>query len=183
MISPGFHAYVNTPWRMDPLVAGGCLALLVRTRWFVPWLETRRKTFLAATGLLVAVIPLMMILPGILGVLDLLWLACIYTAATAIAVTGVFPALQVPLRGKTLIWLGRHSYGIYMFHQGMAGIIHGLLREQAPQIRDTTDLMLTLLALAATLALAWISMRFMEGPILRAGQRVLYQPAAGRGHG
>ncbi|MEY5012585.1 MAG: hypothetical protein RLY69_300, partial [Verrucomicrobiota bacterium] len=31
MISPGFHAYVNLPWRADPLLAGACAAFIVRS--------------------------------------------------------------------------------------------------------------------------------------------------------
>src|SRR5207244_8881374 len=30
-LSPGFHAYVNAPWRADALLSGVCLAALVRS--------------------------------------------------------------------------------------------------------------------------------------------------------
>jgi peptidoglycan/LPS O-acetylase OafA/YrhL len=174
-LSPDFHAYVNTPWRMDPLVAGGCLALLVRNGGFAIWLETMRKPFLAGFSALLAVVPLMVLFPGVIGVFDITWLALLYTAATAIAVTSVCPILKFPLRLDALTWLGRHSYAIYMFHQGVAGLLHGLLRGQAPQIRGGLDALVTLLALGVTLTLAWLSMRFYEEPILRLGRRPSFQ--------
>lgn len=176
---PGFFAYVNTPWRADPLLAGGCVALLVRSERFAA-LVRRHPGYLAVVGgVLLAVVPLMILRPGCLGVWDLSWLALSYALLVLAAALGMYPPVGAVLRNPALMGLGKLSYGIYMFHQAASGLLHGWLGKQAPQIANGRDMAITFLALLATLAAAWTSYRFFESPILRFGHRFRYHPAPG----
>ena len=38
-VSPGFHMWVCTPWRLDSFLAGSSLAVLVRRESFVPFVR------------------------------------------------------------------------------------------------------------------------------------------------
>ena len=53
-VSPGFHAFVNTPWRADSLLSGACLALLVRRPGFVAWVRRNRGWMHAALAVFLA---------------------------------------------------------------------------------------------------------------------------------
>lgn len=175
MASPGFYAYVNTPWRADPLIAGGCVALLIRSE---RWVQTIRanSAWLRVLGLIMLVIvPFMIMWPGCLGVFDKTWLAISYSLLVAAAVMGTHPRVARLLRNKTLVWLGTYSYGIYMLHQLASGLLHGVIKKQAPIIAGVDDAGITLLALLVTLMAAWISFKFFESPATRYGHRFRFQ--------
>jgi peptidoglycan/LPS O-acetylase OafA/YrhL len=174
IVSPGFHAYINTPWRADSLLAGGCLALLVRSPKWMPLVRTNPKRVTLAGILLLGVTPVVIVFPGCLGVLTQSWLAATYALLTLVAVAGSHPQLAKWLRTPLLLVLGRLSYGIYMFHQLASGALHGMFRQQAPRISDPIDACITLLALLVTLVMAWTSFRFFESPFLRLGHRFKY---------
>jgi peptidoglycan/LPS O-acetylase OafA/YrhL len=101
-------------------------------------------------------------------------LACIYTLLTLIAVTEERGPLTRLLRLTALQGLGKIAYGIYMFHQGVLGLAHGLFLNQPPQLRTLTDLAVTTLALLGTLALAGLSWSYLERPVLALGRSVKY---------
>ena len=80
-------------------------------------------------------------------------------------------------RAKTLGFLGTVSYGLYLIHQPVAGLLHGLLLGGRPDIGTGAELAVTMLAFAASIALAWMSWRLLEAPLIRIGRRWAYAPA------
>jgi len=173
-VSPGFHAYINTPWRADSLLAGGCLALLVRSPKWMTLVRANPERVTLAGILLLAVTPVVIVFPGCLGGLTQSWLAATYALLILVAVSRTHPQLAKWLRTPLLLVFGRLSYGIYMFHQLASGALHGMFRQQAPRISDPIDACITLLALLVTLVMAWTSFRFFETPFLRLGHRFKY---------
>ena len=178
--SPGFHAFVNTPWRSDSLLSGALLAVLVRWHPFVSAVRQHRSMLLALFILLLAGAAIMTLRPVHFGAFNHLWLAALYSTFILIAFIGSEPFLGRMLGSRALVWFGQLSYGIYMFHQGVSGLLHGLLRHSAPEIRTLSDAGITLLSLCITLALAMVSYRFFESPLTRFGHRFQYLPRPNR---
>jgi len=100
------------------------------------------------------------------------WLALGYTLIV-LAAAGQAPGLKV-LRGGPLPALGRVSYTTYLLHLPLLRIVHFSLRGDFPSVTGGTAQAVTVLALALTLALAALSWRFFEGPIVRWGHRSPY---------
>lgn len=78
-------------------------------------------------------------------------------------------------RSATLRQCGALSYGLYLIHQPVAGILHGVILGGRPDIETLPQLLVTLLALASSLALAWLSWTYFERPLLHIGHRWTFE--------
>jgi peptidoglycan/LPS O-acetylase OafA/YrhL len=66
-----------------------------------------------------------------------------------------------------LRWMGRISYGAYVFHD----ILRNLWQRLLDRPQDTPQASVVMLGLASTLPLAWLSFRFFESPFIRLKER------------
>jgi peptidoglycan/LPS O-acetylase OafA/YrhL len=74
-------------------------------------------------------------------------------------------------------WLGRVgaiSYGLYLIHQPISGLIHGFLLDARPDIGSLPSLLVTILAILASVGVAWLSWVWIETPLIRFGRRWSY---------
>jgi len=136
-IHPG--VWCNTLARLDP-IAGGALLSLWNTK-------PRPRMWLAGIGL-----------SGLLligGFTDHAgWITVVsYPLAAAFAVTILYGTLGYACRSKTLVYLGKISFGLYVFHVAAIEVVGPLA------------------GLPLTIALGALSYRFLEAPFLRLKQR------------
>jgi peptidoglycan/LPS O-acetylase OafA/YrhL len=75
-------------------------------------------------------------------------------------------------RNSILAKIGLISYGLYMFHQSINGLVHGLLFNQEPTIRTPEHLLAAIAVIALATGLATISYIYFESPIRRFGRTV-----------
>ncbi|HVE81465.1 MAG TPA: acyltransferase [Myxococcales bacterium] len=189
--------YMHTGCRLDGLAAGGLLALalaqpgpgpgrfLSRARWgalLVPaacalvWSPLmggdaliQRPEAVAGAELLAA---------G--GVYTLLSLGFGGVVAMVVGGGGV-PAARALFSGRALRWLGTRSYGLYLYHGITIHLDQALLR---PWLRDhlggrmAANAAGLALAVGGLLALAELSFRFFEQPLLSLKSRFQPGPAA-----
>jgi peptidoglycan/LPS O-acetylase OafA/YrhL len=167
--------YRWTPFRIDALLLGGFVALALRGHSPQRLLLAARIGFAALiAALLLWLTPLL--IPGHsragyalpawsftagLTLIDL-FAACILVMAL-VSGSLAFRALSLrPLR-----WLGRISYGAYVFHD----IPHSMLRQLAAHFTRHVGSAAAILALPLTLLLAWASFRWFESPFIRLKDR------------
>ena len=173
-VSGGFHAFVNTPWRSDSLLAGGALAILIRWDVFSTVVSRYRQSLLPLLSVLLVGIGAMSFWPKHFGVINHLWLASFYSLLILFALFHSEHFTVKWLQFPVLIYLGRLSYGIYIFHQIVNGLLHGFISGGAPKIVTATDGMVTLLAVVTTVIAADISYRFIEKPMIAIGHTKRY---------
>jgi len=78
-----------------------------------------------------------------------------------------------PLLSSTILrWIGRRSYGLYLYHWPIFLALGILIREHSP----VNYLLVTALRFALTIFMAAVSYRFIERPVLRYKKR--YQVAS-----
>lgn len=71
------------------------------------------------------------------------------------------PALQ---------YFGAISYALYLVHQPVSGLLHGLILDARPDIATPEQIGVSLLAVACSIGLATASWRWLEGPCLAWGR-------------
>ena len=153
----------NTLARLDPIACGMILAVVVKRREIVPPLWLRGLLTLFA----IAVLLLIGRFGGFTGVQSLVSLP----AATVACIALIVAALGLPMPRanpvlRALIYLGRISYGLYVFHQLFVYLL------QVPQTLEPGErLARAVLALAGTILAAALSYHALERPFLRLKDR------------
>jgi peptidoglycan/LPS O-acetylase OafA/YrhL len=171
--------YTLTPARMDDLVLGALLALAIAAP--PAWLE---RLAWPAAGLLTTLLATVFVAHRGLR-LDDPWFQTIgYTVLSATAAACIFLALRsradAPgrriLESRFLTACGRWSYGIYVWH---GALFYAVSQEPwfvhaAPLAgsRLLGSLVMTLVLLAAGIALGALSWRLYEAPFVRWGRRI-----------
>lgn len=69
-------------------------------------------------------------------------------------------------RSPVLRYFGRISYGLYLVHQPISGLLHGLLLNDAPDVGTLPQIGVSLSAFAISVGVAALSWKFLEQPIL-----------------
>jgi peptidoglycan/LPS O-acetylase OafA/YrhL len=170
-----------TPFRLDGLAMGVLLAFLSRNpkSWNILARHPR-----AVRGVLFALFIVFCVLT-ITGMEDLG--ACFGLTA----ITGLYGALLAALllqpgslvggifRWSSLRYLGKTSYCLYIFHQGIHGVLWPLLWAHIRLPHAMRGLLITAIVFVLCLLVAELSWRIIESPLIRrARERFLYATEA-----
>jgi peptidoglycan/LPS O-acetylase OafA/YrhL len=175
---PGHRAYLLTPWRADSLLSGASVALLIRSAEVRSWLSAHRRLLLCGFSVLLAGAAAMIAKPWSPWARCHIWLALLFAALLLVTLTNSIPLLNRVLSAAGLRWLGLISYGVYLLHGPVSGLLHWYIAGTGMEFRTPTDIAVTALSVVVTLALASLSFRYFETPFLRLGQKCKYAPAA-----
>lgn len=176
-------AFVLMPTRMDSLLGGVLLACLLGEPSTRAWFEARTRFLKWLLAIFVVGFGILTLERRSLGVLDHSWLAGLYTVLIAIVVVEPSGTISRSLRARWLVGLGVVSYGVYLFHQAVSGLLHSAVFQRPPSIDSIASAMLTLLALAVTVAVAVATRYAIEAPIIALGRRVAFREATNLSRG
>jgi peptidoglycan/LPS O-acetylase OafA/YrhL len=164
--------YVLLPARWDALFIGILGAYAVSRADVRGWLEANPRAIMLAFGVLGAVIAGMQAL-GYLAYDQLAYAIFGYTLIAVFALSFISVVLFVDNRftralsqTRWLVQLGIISYGVYLIHQPMQGLVRLAYDQRDPRILDLADAGVTLTAAALTIIAAALSWRYLEQPIL-----------------
>jgi peptidoglycan/LPS O-acetylase OafA/YrhL len=106
-----------------------------------------------------------------------------YLAVTSLVAIGVALFVKTPwtaviFRNRFLAYLGTISYGIYLLHQAVIGLLCHIIHGYEPGVTNAASAGVAVLAVFVTIGLADLSWRYLEKPILNLGHRWGYQATA-----
>ncbi len=170
----GNWVYFPTPCRMDALMFGVLATCAIRDEATLAFFKRWRIVFDVAVAILFVMaldIPghrfvdprLHYSLRGIIGA---------YCILRIFLVDGGW--FRAALRWPLLVNLGLISYSLYMYHQAINGLVHGLLFGTAPTMSGFPQLLAGIFVIAVAATLATLSTRYFELPFRRRGRAFKY---------
>jgi len=172
--------YFATPCRMDALMFGVAVTCVIRDE---PILNFFRKWRFAFDGLILALVALSLDTPwlrmdsrirySVLAAIFAYWILRIFLVEAG--------WLRALLRSRLLVQIGLISYPLYMYHQAINGLVHGLLFGEPPNTFDFAHLAAAVLVIGISVTLAALSTRYFERPFRQKGRTMKYsfEPARG----
>jgi peptidoglycan/LPS O-acetylase OafA/YrhL len=179
MVNPGIASYVLMPTRADALCLGVLAALLVRNLAFWTWLQLNGRVLWSATALFSLGVIYMtwqgydaLSLP--MTTWGFSWLAAFYTCILLIAISATGGVVPRILQNKSLMRLGTLAYCSYLIHVAIMNALRHPLKTHFPQFPVAAWLVGGILGIVLTLAVAALSYRYFEKPLLRRGHQYPY---------
>jgi peptidoglycan/LPS O-acetylase OafA/YrhL len=168
--------YVSTLGRLGVLAAGGWLAII----WREPGAWPKIKHLLMPCAIVFGVVLLLerTFFPG-LAFMEPSLALLLGAAMVGLAAGGKNGPLRSDIFATPVLrWLGKYSYGIYVYHHALKPVwTHFLWDGWITRFVGTgwlATLCYTASATAASLILAWLSWTFFEGPILSLKSKFSY---------
>jgi peptidoglycan/LPS O-acetylase OafA/YrhL len=172
-----FATIVLTPCRADSLLLGVLCAWALRQE---RWRQAIQGSRPALYGILAVFLPVLAGLclfrhygfegsPVLFSIL-----AVLYGAALLLAVTEGHGPVTWLCRRRWLRALGGRAYCVYLIHQTINGLAHALMLGRPPGFSTPAEIATTVTAGAVTLALAEVSWRLFEKPLIAWGHAVSY---------
>jgi peptidoglycan/LPS O-acetylase OafA/YrhL len=161
----------STPFRMDTLMMGALIALLYRGAGRDALFRFIRWSFWPAAGVAIAIVGGYKLHPALLphGLSPLIvtvgFTGVAYFSAALILSSLVKDGWGYRVFSNPVLrWLGRITYGAYVFHD----IIFKAYYSLAPRLHVPV----WVLGLTATILISWLSFRFFESPLLDLKDRL-----------
>lgn len=158
----------------DTLLLGVLAAVAVRNEKANGWIKKHRR-------LLYGFLSILLVGMGVLSFkwypgepLGYTWVGLFYVCLLLIGVSEESGVVKKLLNLKPLIELGVVAYGLYLFHQLVNGLAHGLILGSNYALSGWRDAVVTLFSFLLVFTLAHISWRWFEKPLVTVGHRYRY---------
>ena len=181
MCHPTVFVYTVLPCRVDTFVLGIFCAWLIRNAKFRQRLVAKQTDLQWLLLLLIFGLALLSTKPfGSRTSFEMVLfgytlLPMFYGCLLLIVLTADNGLIVGVVRNSLLQKLGVIAYGVFLMHLGIAGVAHAGLLYGNGIMHSPGDAWVTLLALAVTLALASLSWRYFEKPIMNWSHRFIPQ--------
>ena len=182
MLGPDSHmqVYLMTHTRLDGLCMGFLLAWALRQPGVWGRLRQMRLPLYGFTAVMIGLVVWIGIEdPGqatdLMPQYGYLILAVFYATLVLVGVTFTDSIFAKVLRWRPLRFIGKISYSLYLTHQSINFMVSAYLCNRKPGLYQGSDLVFPLLALAISIAVAYLTLKTIESPMIRFGHGFKYE--------
>jgi peptidoglycan/LPS O-acetylase OafA/YrhL len=177
-------AYRLMPCRADSLAIGMLMAMLWRAPRMRAWLTENSILLYGLFFVLLAGVAFLWRwysdpLVALTQTIGYTWIAVFFAVVVLLALTQPAHPIALVARLGGFRELGRVSYCIYIVHEAVFLFCHQIVFHALPVKTNEKVATVTMLAAAMTYAIAKLSWRFFEEPLLRRGHSYKYEPPCG----
>lgn len=167
----GWMPWTLLPCRMDALAAGILVACAMRSPRISGWITANKMVPFA--GMFVGAVMIYLMLYQIPQIQCQCYFfnAIVYGCLLMMVLCTRNGIAAKICRMRWLMFAGTISYGVYMYHQAVQGLLHGWLRNQVPTVQNLQDAGVVVLSVAITFGVAALSYYGMESHLLKIGRR------------
>jgi len=172
-------AYRLMPCRADSLAVGVLAALLWTSPRSRSWLQAHSMVLFGAVAILFAGVAYLWRsnsdpLQPLTQIAGYSWLALFYAAILLLVLSRRDSVVAAVMRLGFLRELGSVSYCIYLVHESVFLFCNQMILHTHPLVTDAKAAGVTLIAALVTYAIAKVSWKFLEQPLLRRGHQFRY---------
>ncbi len=160
--------------RMDALFVGVLLAYFVTEKDLINKVQGKSKLVFGSMIVLLASILILTHFQWI-GAINHSLFNLVFALAVLAAVSYKKGWYSAILSSKALQFFGFISYGTYLFHQFISGILHALILNQKPRLNNWEDLAVTALTLALSVLVGYLLHVLVERPLINFAHRFKYR--------
>lgn len=175
---PAHLAHLNLPTHADGLVVGALIALAVRHKHVYLWLSNHRGYCSAALGLAILGIFALIRRDEIMGAFQLAWIAWFYGMVTLWLLLHPETAFAGLMRNGVLVFFGKISYCLYLFHGAIQTLVYGRLTGGFAEVNTPRGRWCALLALGLSILVSAVSYHTFERFFMSLGSRYRYRFAS-----
>ncbi len=170
-----FYDFVLMPWRMDALFFGALLAIVEAAPGGLALAQRYGGVLKAVLGVLVAFFVYTSFAEPLGTLKHFFLLGLMYALLILLLISDDSAWLAHLFKAPFLRFLGGISYGIYLFHQMVNGILHALVLHRSPRLVDAHSAAVTVLAGLVTCLLALATYHGFEKRLIAWGHRFRYR--------
>jgi peptidoglycan/LPS O-acetylase OafA/YrhL len=169
----GLPNYILTPCRWDSLFIGVMGAWLMRQPWLASAVQDREK-WIWPVALIAPLLTIVVLYPGITSIEESI--RVFLYPALAVSFLGliflaIFSRPRTFFEAKWLQDLGALSYGIYLFHPLVFGLLTTAILGKKPFFTSISQLWLSALSVVVVVMLAWLLHQLIERTFLQGRTR------------
>lgn len=169
-----FLAFVMMPWRLDGLLLGAVLAIIIRDNTILNILKKNvRWIKIISTLLFIYLTYCTWTEP--LGTLSPIFVfSMFYTLIIFLSISEQNSLLSRFFCNAFMVKIGKISYGIYLLHQMVNGIAHEIFLKKLPSFDNYPAILITLFAFIITYLMANILYNSFEKKFIDIGHKINY---------
>jgi peptidoglycan/LPS O-acetylase OafA/YrhL len=112
--------------------------------------------------------------PAWFGVFVQTWLAALYSMLLLTPFASVDSLVSRVLRARVLRFFGSISYSLYLIHQIVLGVLHGIVYRREPRIEDSWGACVNGVAFVISVTLSYATFTWIEKQFVARGHRYRY---------